>query len=517
MQKLEKEVQLLLNLFKLKKLSEAELLNRKLIKENSRSVFLYNILGLILYDQKKIDDAIKHYEEGIKIDPKYAAIYDNLGTAYKSKGEYEKAESYYLKSINLDENKPEPLNNLGNLYIVLNKSQKAIDSYKKAIKINSNFFSSYYNLGVVYKNVGEFNEAKKNLNEAIKLNDLFYRAHRSMSELIKYSKNENHYNILIKLYKDNKIDKSKKTELIFALAKASEDLNKYKEAYSYYKEANNYRRKEIFFSFKDEKNEFDIIKKVFNQNLFQKYQGLGNEDSSTIFILGMPRSGTTLIEQVLSSHKSVFGGDELNFLPHLIEKIFFNDDKKFISTNYNFDSIDFKKIGAEYVRNLKKISNDSNKITDKLPINFKWIGLIKLILPNSKIIHCRRNAKDTCLSIFKNYFVNPKLNFAYDLKELSSYYKLYYDLMNHWNQVLPGFIIDCHYENMVNNPKDEIRRLINKCNLNWDENCLKYHNNKRMIKTASDTQARKKIYKTSVNSWKKYGKDLNELFSKLPK
>jgi len=517
MQKLEKEVQLLLNLFKLKKLSDAELLNRRLIDENPKSVFLYNILGLILFDQKKIDDAIKYYEEGIKIDPKYAAIYDNLGTAYKSKGEYEKAESYYLKSINLDENKPEPLNNLGNLYIVLNKSQKAIDLYKKAIKVNSNFFSSYYNLGVACKNVGEFDEAKKYLNEAIKLNDLFYKGHRAMSELIKYSKNENHYNILIKLYKDDKIDKSRKTELIFALAKATEDLNKYKDAYSYYKEANKYRRKEIFFSLKDEKKEFDSIKNVFNQTLFKKYRGLGNKDSSAIFILGMPRSGTTLIEQVLSSHKDVFGGDELNFLPNLIERNFLNYDKKFIVTNYNFDSTNFKKFGNEYIKNLKKISNDSNKITDKLPINFKWIGLIKLILPNSKIIHCRRNAKDTCLSIFKNYFVNPKLNFAYDLRELSDYYKLYYKLMNHWNKVLPGFIIDCHYENIVNNPENEIKKLINKCNLNWDDNCLKYYNNKRIIKTASDTQARKKIYKTSVNSWKKYGKDLNIFFSKLPR
>ena len=391
------------------------------------------------------------------------------------------------------------------------------DLYKKAINVNKNFFSSYYNLGIACKNVGKFKEAEKYLNKAIKLNDLFYRAHRAISELTKYTKKGNHYKILIKLYKDDKIEKSKKVELIFALAKATEDVKEYKEAYSYYKEANKYRRRKITFSLKDEKKEFDNIKKTFNQALFKKYHGLGEADSSTIFILGMPRSGTTLIEQVLSSHKEVFGGDEVNFLPNLVEKNFCNNDKKFLVSYSKFDTVNLKKIGQEYIKNLKNISNNSNKITDKLPINFKWIGLVKLILPNSKIIHCRRNAKDTCLSIFKNYFVNPKLNFAYDLKELSEYYKLYYNLMNHWNKVLPGFVIDCHYENIVSNPRYEIRKLINKCNLTWDENCLKYYNNKRMIKTASDTQARKKIYKTSVNSWKKYGKELNKFFGKLPR
>ena len=155
-------------------------------------------------------------------------------------------------------------------------------------------------------------------------------------------------------------------------------------------------------------------------------------------------------------------------------------------------------------------------MTDKLPINFKWIGFIKLILPNSKIVHCVRNSKDNCLSIFRNYFTNPELNFAYDLKEIISFYNFYYDLMKHWKKTLPKFIIDIKYEDLVNNPKEQIYELLKKCNLEWDANCLKFYNNKRPIKTASDTQARKKIYKGSINSWKNYEKDLKLIFRKLP-
>ena len=164
----------------------------------------------------------------------------------------------------------------------------------------------------------------------------------------------------------------------------------------------------------------------------------------------------------------------------------------------------------------KSLFKDSKKISDKLPINFKWIGLIKLILPNSKIIHCNRNSKDVCFSIFKNYFVSDKLKYAYSLKELTEFYKLYSNLMKHWEKTLPKFIYNIKYENIIHNPDREIKRLLKACDLEWDASCLKFYENKRAVKTASDTQVRKKIYKTSLYSWKKYNKFINKFFKKLP-
>ena len=159
--------------------------------------------------------------------------------------------------------------------------------------------------------------------------------------------------------------------------------------------------------------------------------------------------------------------------------------------------------------------NNSEKVTDKLPINFKWIGFIKLLLPKSKIIHCTRNPKDNCLSIFKTYFASKKLNFAYDLDEILGFYHMYKDLMDYWEAVLPDFIFDIKYEKIIKNPEKEIRNLIKECKLSWDNKCLKFYENKRPIKTASDTQARKKIYKSSINMWKNYEMYLKDFFKKF--
>jgi hypothetical protein len=231
----------------------------------------------------------------------------------------------------------------------------------------------------------------------------------------------------------------------------------------------------------------------------------------------MPRSGTTLVEQIISSHPKVFGGDELYFLPDLIKNNFYmNYGKLLLKQNNNIKKKDLKLIGQKYINDLMKISNKSEKVTDKLPINFKWIGLIKLILPNSIIIHCVRNSKDNCFSIFKNFFASKNLNFAYNLDEITDFYNLYHDLIRHWKKTLPKFIVDIEYEQIIENPEQQIKNLIEKCNLDWNKNCLKFYENKRLIKTASDIQARKKIYKSSINSWKNYKKNLQNSFQKLP-
>ena len=189
-----------------------------------------------------------------------------------------------------------------------------------------------------------------------------------------------------------------------------EDMKDYENSFKYYDEANNLRRTQVNFSIEKEKNEFNNIKKIFNENLFKKYANSGNINSSAIFIVGMPRSGTTLIEQIISNHPKVFGGDELYFLPDLIKNNFYIEEGKLLlKQNNNIKKENLKMIGQKYINDLMRISNKSEKVTDKLPINFKWIGLIKLILPNSTIVHCVRNSKDNCLSIFKNFFANKSL------------------------------------------------------------------------------------------------------------
>ena len=516
MENFNNQFQIILNLYKSREFYRAEKLCKKLILKYPRLPILYNVLGLIFTEEKKTDKAILYLEKGIKIDPTFAMFYNNLGNIYKQKENHAKAESCYKQSIYLDNKAPEPLNNLANLYRTLNQYDDSIKCYQKAIMIDPRLYISHYNLAVVYKSIGEFSKSKKHLEKVIMIEPLFCQAHRTLSQLTKYSKKDKHFNLLKKIYINPKINNSQKKELAFALGKASEDTNDFAQALIYFKKGNELRRKEFTYSIKHEKEEFLNIKRIFTKKFIDQFTQYGFLDFRPIFILGMPRSGTTLVEQILSSHPKVFAGDELNFLPEIIKKYFYGDKQKLI--NKNFLSIDKKiieSIGKEYIDYLKNVSTDAERVTDKLPINFKWIGLIKLILPNSKIIHCYRNSRDICLSIYKNYFTSNEMKYAYHLDEIIEFYNLYYDLMKHWNNVTPNFVYNIKYEEIIKNSKEQISKLLKNCNLSISDSCFKFYKNKRAIKTASDVQARKKIYSGSINSWKHYREELFNSFQKL--
>jgi len=509
MQNLKNKIEFVVNLYKSRKLEESKSNCAELIRENPKIVFLYNLMGLILTEQNNIIEAIKFYKKGIIIDPKFAIIYNNLGNSYKIQNNLIDAERLFKKSINIDNKNPEPHNNLGNLYKSTNKFEDSIKCYKNAIKINPKFYWSHYNLGIINIALGRFEEAKKNLQETIKINKYLCSAHRTLGRITKYTLNSNHIKQMKELFDDKNIGELQKIQLSFAIGKFYEDVKDYKNSFNFYYIGNTLQKKNINYSFKDEEIEFNNIKNTFTKYLNVSIKSKPHSSTRMIFILGMPRSGTTLVEQILSNHPKVFGGDELNFIPRIISKNYKN------IFNGSLISADFENFADEYIDNINKFLPKSEFVTDKLPINFKWIGFIKLLFPNSKIIHCKRNSKDNCLSIFKNYFTNKNLNFAYDLNDITLYYNIYNELMTFWNKQIPNFIINLSYEEMIKNPDEQIRFLIKSCNLDWDDNCLSFYTNKRIIKTASDFQARNKIFNNSLNSWKNYSNFLDPYFKKL--
>ena len=520
MEKLKKQIQEAVDFFKSGKISKAQQLSKKLIITNPKVPFLYNLLGLISVKLEKIDIALKYYENGIKIDPNYPQIYNNIGILlfnYKYSGNVEKIENFYKKSISLNQNLPETHNNLGSLYESINKFDKALDCFKRAITADNKFFHAYHNLGNIYTSMGNFDEAKRYLHKSIKINPYYTNSHRTLSRLIKYTNSEKHFDILKNLYKDENINNiDDKVNISFALGKAYEDIKDYDKSFFHYKNANQLHVKKDNFLIKNEIKKFERIKKTFNKEIYNKYVDCGNPEDSSIFILGMPRSGTTLVEQILSSHPKVFGADEQIIISNILKKNFGNNDLRlFFSGVIDFDKSNFKEMGDDYIEQMKDISKNSEITTDKMTENFLCIGFIKLILPKSKIIHCYRNSKDNCLSIFKNHFPGGKIRYSYDLNQIIKYYNLYYDLMNYWNNLFPNFIFNIKYEDLITKPENQIRNLLRFCDLNWDDKCLNFHNNKRIIKTASDVQARNKIYMSSVNSWKRYEKYLKSYFKEL--
>ena len=219
----------------------------------------------------------------------------------------------------------------------------------------------------------------------------------------------------------------------------------------------------------------------------------------------MPRSGTSLVEQIITSHSKVFGGGELPILSKIIKDNFIeneqsikSDFKEIIQEKFTID-----KLKKEYLDYIKHFKSEEKYITDKAPLNFRWIGFIKYILPNSKIIHCKRDPKNNCLSMFKNLFEGG-LNFTYDQEDLVKYYIEYKNLIDFWNSKYPDTILNVGYENLINKNKDEIVRIIKFCDLEWEDNCLEFHKNKTPIKTMSTVQARKPIYKSSLNQFDKF-------------
>ena len=229
----------------------------------------------------------------------------------------------------------------------------------------------------------------------------------------------------------------------------------------------------------------------------------------------MPRSGTTLVDQIVSSHKNVFSGGETSILPELIES---NILKIIQQTPEKINDLIFsngEKLNNYYYFRLNNLNLNSEIITDKTVQNFIWIGFIRVLFPNSKIINCVRNSRDTCFSIFKNDFHDKFMNWSYKQDEIVNFYKCYNSLIKFWDQKFPGEIYHIKYEEILNNPENQIKKLINFCDLDWDDNCINFQNNKNPVKTASSLQVRKPLYNSSKNISENYANYLSNMFKLL--
>ena len=487
----------------------------KLIEKNPNNPFLYNLVGLALHGSGNFMIAIDRYKKAIDLDPNFLPAKNNLANSYKSIGNFEKAEFFYKSVLESKPDYIQALNNYANLKTLIFDYPSAIDLFEQALKINKEDSRILFALANAYHAIGETKKTKEIIENILLKNPKHASCHKLLSSLVNYSENETNLNQMKDLILDKDLSDGQIVDLSFALGKAYEDIKQYENSFLYLQKANQLKKKNNNYNLKSDEIFFESIKNAFKNFNFDVNKE--NFDKRVpIFICGMPRSGTTLIEQIIASHHDVFGSGELVYIQSIIKKnlIF---EKKFSNEKLNQEFENHSNyINKEYFKMIDFHNFKSNHFTDKAPQNFRWLGVIKIFFPNSKIIYCKRNAKDNCLSIYKNYFVNTKLNFAYNLDEIVDFYNLYIDLMKHWREILPNFVIDIEYEKLIKNPETEIKHILNKCNLKWNKECLKFYNNKRPIKTASDTQARKKIYKHSINSWMRFEKYLKESFQKLP-
>ena len=499
------QLQILLNQFNVQNFQHVITKSKLLIKKNPENIILYNLLGSSLQKVGDFINAENVFLEGLKIDNNNLAINNNLAMNYRNLLRYKKSENCFLEIIKKNKNYINAYVNLGNLKRDLNNFNEAIELYNQALKIDKENSIVYYSLALAYQGLGKFDDAISFANKALNINPNFTRAENLISQSSKYNSENDHYKRLKNKVNNKDLTNTDKIELYFAIAKADEDLGNIKEASENLIIANNLKKKLTNYKFEKDLELFEDIKKIFN-NIQINLKEEENKDD-LIFILGMPRSGTSLVEQIISSHSNVFGAGELPILSSIIKENFINEDKLSIK---NFNEIINNKSKLMNLRNDYRefINNFHFKekfITDKAPLNFRWIGFIKILFPNAKIIHCTRDSKNNCLSMYKNLFEGG-LNFTYDQIDLVKYYKQYQSLMNFWQSLFKDWILEVKYENLINNNSSEIKKIINYCELSWEEKCLSFHKNTTPIKTMSTAQARKPIYKSSINAFDKFKK-----------
>lgn len=525
---------------------------RKALNLAPNHPMLVSNIGNVLMAQGEYEKALNWLNKSVELDPDNAATHCNLGNTFRSLGESRKAVAAYKHAIELNPRQSNYCLNLGGVLIELEELDEAVEcfnqvlklnpedqkaymglgkarnaqgnldqavaSYQKAISIDPANAKCYSELGGAYGDHGETDKAISALQKALEIDPKLISVYPELTRNKKFIEPDADVKAMESLFSMKEITDTKKSDLAFSLGKAYEDLGEFDKSMEFVIRAARLKRNSFDYSIEKSSKKFDRIKQVFSADFFSEYADVGDPDRTPIFVLGMPRSGTSLVEQILASHPAVFGAGELNNITTVYQSLDKSiDDPKsnaFPEALIGLGPDDFASLGKQYVASIREYSAQAAFIVDKMPHNFLHIGFIRAILPNARIIHCTREPLDNCLSLFKTGFHKGQL-YSYDQCELGQYYKLYLELMDYWKTTLPGFIHDLNYEELVNHQEEQTKRLLQYCELPWDDACMNFHKTRRKIKTASNAQVIRPIYQNSVKLWTRYENYLKPLISSL--
>ena len=467
-------------------------------------------LGVMNQDLGRLESAIDSYKKAISISPNYSYAYNNLGNIFLELGQYEIAIENFEWALAYQHDFAEAHNNLGDALNRYGRTEAAIDSFKKAISFNKDYEKAYFNLALIFKDIGDKTGFIKNIEKVLDIKPEWGAAYYHLSQIEKCKKNDPKLSKMLSLLDRVDLDITDRVNLNFALAKSYEDIGNHNEQFRFLVEGNNLRKKELNYTIDRDLKLFSKIKGAFNPSPPKINEKLSKSYSPRpIFIVGMPRSGTSLVHQILGSHKDVYGAGELNNLNKSIFPFIRENNKD----DSNFSAKNMQSIYEQYIESLVSLNIQERIIVDKMPINFRYIGFILTSFPNAKILHMKRDPMATCWSIYKSFFNGNA--YSFNQKDLAQYYGLYKDLMNFWYKLFPNQIYDICYEDLTENQEIETRKLLKYCELDWDESCLNFHKNKASIKTTSSMQVRQKMYKGSSVAWKKYESFLQPLIKGL--
>jgi tetratricopeptide (TPR) repeat protein len=455
-------------------------------------------LGKQLLALREPEQALRAADEARALKPEDPPTLNTLGTVFSHVGEHEKALSCFERAAQTLQDRPAGAGPLSTAWQA----------------------DLYCNMGISLQFAGRFDDAEAAFERAIGLQPRLYKAHSALSQLRRQTPHNNHLERLNDL-RDQVSTAREQLQLGHAIAREQEDLQQYQEALASLAWAKQAQAAQVAYQADDDAALFDTLRQVFNSEFYreQAVRHAGCDNQEPIFIVGMPRTGTTLVEQILSSHSQVYAAGELQNFMLQVQRMTQAPSADVIdgANLARSTQLDMSKLGAGYIQSTRPRTGHTPHFIDKLPLNFMYLGLIKLALPRARIICLRRDPMDTCLSNYRQLF---SANFKYyqynlDLLDCGRYYIQFDRLMRHWQTVMPGSVHELQYEALVESPEQVSRDLLAYCGLPWEEQCLAFHQRKTSVATASAVQVRSAIYRSSVNRWQHYGDAVQPLHQLL--
>ena len=477
----------------------------------------YN-LGNVLATQGKLEEAAALYRRGLALAPNVANGHNNLGIALERQGKLDEAAAEFRRALELEPAHAGALYNLGNILKTKADYEGAIAHYRKSLASRPGFADAWNNMGAAFAERGDLDAARDAYQKAVEVDPMRAAYHRNLASSKRFQPGDPQLAVMEGLARNlASVPERERIDLQFALGKAYADLKQHDQSFRHLLAGNALKRAQIAYNEAEALGYMQRIRTVFNPELLQAKAGGGDSARTPVFIVGMPRSGTTLIEQIIASHPQAVGAGELFDLDNLVQSLARgNGSLRFPEIVATMSGEELRQVGARYVAAIRAHAPTAERIADKMPWNFHFAGLIHLALPNARIIHARRDPVDTCLSCFSILFDGDANRYTYDLGELGRFYRAYDSLMTHWRTVLPpGVMIEIQYEQVVDDLEKQARQIIAQCGLEWDEACLAFHKTWRPVRTSSVAQVRQPIYHSSVGRWRPYRDHLRPLLDAL--
>lgn len=487
------------------------------VEESPDNPHLQLVLGQCYLEQEKYIYAIKHLEKAAEMRPEDPIILTALGTSYAHFHKPKDTLSWFNKAAELEQPRAELLIQKANATKDDGDFDQSIRLAKEAIALNPDGAMAKNELANIYAILGEKENAISLSQEVLSKYPENINAIINLSSYIKVAKGAPEIKLMQKLYNrepETYFEEKQKMNIGFALGKIYGDTNQYAKSIEVLKYANAKRRQIIEFNFQDEIEYFDLMKHVFDPITPDDVASPAKDDRQMIFILGMPRSGTTLTEQIIASHSKVYGAGELNFMNAEIGEMMYMFG---LQPDILMKKVAFEHICPKYLNHIESLGMSERIITDKLPHNFLNLGFILCSFPEAKIIHLNRDPAAVCLSCFQKYFPARGMGFTFDLRDLGRYYAMYLDMMDYWRAKFPGRILDLDYKALTEDQEKQSRMLLEHCGLPWQDQCLEFYRTKRGVLTTSQTQVREQMYQGSSDAWKKYRKYIPDLLEELDK